>query len=212
MSPLALSASASGSNSKPAPCDLFAAVYGNQTENGTVVPSQMLYYENYTVIFSEICGTPSFVSVYSHVNSTGDFGVGWGGKIGALPTLSFTLSWLGACTNTSPAPEGFECVFEAVWSGYLTNNSYSGPAVTEYPDVYSVGVARTGSQSPGFPVPTLVLGAAVAGVSVAILAVFDVRKRRKSELAGARERPARGVSGDGRVSSEAPTGQPPDRP
>lgn len=173
---------ASASDVMPAPCDLFADSYGPVSENGTVLPSRMPYYANYTAIFAQICVTPPFVSFYAQVDSPGDFGVGTYGRIGAVPTLFFLLTRVGTCTNSTFGPNGTECEFEATWSGYLANNSFSGPAVMQYLDIYSAGGAGISVAPSDALAPALWVGAAVAAAA-AVAGLAVVRKRRKPTAA-----------------------------
>ncbi len=71
-----------GSVYNTTPCGVFAFLY-----SGGGLP----YYSNFSLMFSKLCQTPQFVSIYDGMGPSGSFGVGWGGTFGAFPNLSFSL-------------------------------------------------------------------------------------------------------------------------
>ncbi len=144
------------------PCGVLAAEYGNLTGINDSA--------NYSIIFAKICQTSQFVSLYYEgMNASGIFVIGAGGPIGEPVSLAFSLYRTDSCTNASL---GTQCVFQADWVGYLSNNSFSGPYLREYPLIYMGGpVLAPGSSSSGLnPWFTAILGIAIAA-SVAVVAV-----------------------------------------
>ncbi len=160
------------------PCGVLTATYGNLTG----IP----YASNYTAIFTELCKTTSFVTLYDDgINASGVFVIGTSWSEGSPPNLTFTLARTGACTSRSL---GQQCVFEAVWLGYLNNNSFSGPYFQENNAVSGggLGVPTTPSFLSVFSLPaTLAIGAAV--LAAAGLTVATVRMRSKFRAAVLRE-------------------------
>jgi hypothetical protein len=156
------------------PCGALSSTYGNLTG----IP----YASNFTAIFAELCKTTSFITLYDDgLNASGIFAIWTTSYDANPPNLTFALLRLGPCTMPSP---GYECTFEAVWLGYLNNDSFSGPYLQEY-----VATSAGGLEEPTWPSflpdfstpPTLAIGAAaliVAGVTIAL-----VRKRGNLRVA-----------------------------
>lgn len=165
-----------GSNSNLSPCGVFAKTYGNDTW----IPN----FQNYSIIFSKICATPQFVSIYNEtfaVNANSSFVIGSGFSRNGT-TLGFTIYATELCSG---APFGLgtgntECVFQADWTGFLNNNSFSGPVIHEYPAVYNGGASTSPRSSPLTFSPWLIaaIGAAAA-IAVIGLAVTTVRRRNR---------------------------------
>jgi len=151
------------------PCGLFASVY-----NG----SGLSYYENFTIMFSKLCQTPPFVSIYEGMGPTGFFGVGWGGTIGALPNLSFSLYWEANCTNASDGLGNSQCTHQADWIGNLTNNSVTGPFVREYSVMCMCGPVLVKDPPLSSPAAWFAPGILGSGAPVAIAFAIVARGRR----------------------------------
>ncbi len=162
------------------PCGILASEYGNLTG--------INYASNFATIFSQICHTSQFVTSYNEgLSANGPFTIGYGGNTGALPTLSISLYRTETCTNTSFGPIVTQCVFQADWVGYLSNNSFSGPSILQYPLSHSGG-----GRSPGqgliilSSLPWLLMAvvglvvAAIIGVSMVV--VKDRRRLRDDAL------------------------------
>ena len=156
------------------PCGIFDAVYGNDTW----IP----YYQNYSTIFSKICATSQFVTIYDEtlaVNANSSFVIGSSfGRNGTR--LGFTIYATEPCSNASfgLGPGSTECVLQADWFGYLSNNSFSGPAIHEYPAAYSGRTTTSPGASPIALSPLLEGVIAIASASVATgLALVLVRRR-----------------------------------
>jgi hypothetical protein len=151
------------------PCGVLASTYGNLTG----IP----FASNYTIVFSGICKTPSFVTLYDDgLNASGVFVIGTSWFATSPPNLTFTLARTGPCTVASLGPE---CVFQASWFGYLSNNSFSGPYLDEYPAV-SLGGPGVPTGSSATPVFTWALEAAVAVAVAAGAGLTVVAARRRS--------------------------------
>ena len=149
------------------PCGVLAAEYGNLTGINDSA--------NYSIIFAKICQTSQFVSLYYEgMNASGIFVIGAGGPIGEPVSLAFSLYRTDPCTNAS---SGTQCVFQADWVGYLSNNSFSGPYLREYPLIYMGGPVLAPGASPSALSPwvTAIIGVVIAGI-VAVAAV-TVRQR-----------------------------------
>lgn len=163
-----------GSNSNLSPCGVFAKTYGN----ATWIPN----FENYSIIFSKICATSQFVSIYNEtlaVNANSSFVIGSGFSRNGT-SLGFTIYATELCSG---APFGLgtgntECVFQADWTGFLNNNSFSGPAIHEYPAAYGGGASSSPGSSPLTLSPWLIAAiSAAAAIAVIGLAVTTVRRR-----------------------------------
>jgi hypothetical protein len=185
------------------PCGVLASEYGNVTG--------LNYSSNYTLIFAKICRTSQFVSLYDEgLNASGIFVIGWGGQIGAVPSISFSLYRSGPCTNASFGPGITQCVFQADWIGYLSNNSYSGPYLREYPLTNSGGPILAPVSAPAGSYPALL--AVAAGVAVgAVISLTVVTARRRSELRDTLLRDDRDESG-APAERERPSRPPPKEP
>jgi hypothetical protein len=181
------------------PCGVLAAEYGSG--------SGISYYANYTIIFAKICQTQQFVTIYDEgFGAEGVFGIGMGGRIGAVPNLSFSLYRSGECTNASL---GSQCVFQADWIGYLSNNSFSGPYLREYPAIYMGGPILAPNSSPAGPFPSLL--AVAGGVAVgAVIGLALVTSRRRSDLRDAVLRDENEPESPPQRSP--PSGKPPEEP
>jgi hypothetical protein len=162
------SAAGSGPLLNATPCGVFASEYGNDTS--------IEYYANFSYMFSQLCQTPRFVSIYEGMGPNGSFVIGWGGQVGAVPDLFFSLYWITNCTNTSYGPVTTQCVNQADWEGYLSNNTVTGPVVREYPAVSTGPIPVMGPPTP-VSNPWVILAAvgAVAAV-MGILVVVVVRR------------------------------------
>ncbi len=163
------------------PCDVLSSDYGNG--------SGSVYWVNYTTIFAKICRTPQFASIYDEgLTSNGTFVIGEAGQSGSVQYLTFSMYRTGPCDIPSL---GQQCVFQADWTGYLTNNSYSGPYLSEYPAIYIGGpvVAPGGPNADTSPwldsgVAIIVIGAVV---SVTVLVARKRASLRKAVLHEDRE-------------------------
>jgi len=157
--------------SNTTPCGLFAAEYPPAS-----LPE---YYANYSIMFSKVCETPEFVSLYENLTPrTGFFIVGAGGHIGEPPILSLAIDYVANCTNASLGPPTSHCVFTTGWLGYLSNNSVVGPFTQEYP-LISMGppppvTASSTSAWSSWLLPALVGVVVAAGV---LLMVVSSRRR-----------------------------------
>jgi hypothetical protein len=161
------------------PCGLFDAMYNSSA-------SFLPYYANFSYMFSQLCQTPQFVAIYEGMGPSGFFAVGWGGTIGALPNLSFSLYWQANCTNISDGFGSTQCTHQADWIGNLTTNTVTGPFVREYPVICMCGVVLVKSPPPAGSILWLPL--AVLGIGVAIGSIIAVAARRR----GPPPRPPRG--------------------
>ncbi len=155
---------------------MFASQYGSANES-----EELPYYQNYSLMFSELCVTPAFVALYNGLGPDGFFGIGEIGQSSGVPTLDFALYWTGNCTNASLGGPSSQCTFSAVWTGNLSNNTLSGPFAREYPLVNAGGSAvTTASRSPAgwatWLAPTVSLMAAgiLGGIALSVV----VRRRR----------------------------------
>jgi hypothetical protein len=120
------------------PCGLLMSEY---------VGGGLQYSVNYTQMFREICRTTAFVTLVDGVAANGFFAIGSGGTDEATLYLFFYLDWTANCTNASYGPPTTECDFQATWTGYLSNNSVSGPLNQQFPDIC------TGCDAPHIPPP-----------------------------------------------------------
>jgi len=153
------------------PCELFASMYGG---------SGIQYYSNFTIMFSQLCQTPQFVSIYDEMGPSGVFVVGWGGPIGAVPNLSFSLYWEASCTNASDGLGSTQCTHQADWLGTLTNNTVTGPFLREYAIICMCGPVLLADPPPSGSSPWLLF--AVIGIGVAIGGVLTVVTARRRGL------------------------------
>ena len=156
------------------PCGVFDAVYGND--------SWIPYYQNYSAIFSKICTTPQFVTIYNEtiaVSPNSSFVIGSSFSRNET-NLGFTIYATELCSNASfgLGTGATECVFQADWFGYLSNNSFSGPVIHEYPAAYAGGPTTSPGSSPVKFTPLLVeiIGAAAAATAIGLTVVL-VRSR-----------------------------------
>jgi len=155
------------------PCDVLKATYGNDLD--------VNYSSNYTIIFAKICVTPAFESLfYEGLNHSGFFVIGWGGKMGQVPTLFFTWSWNTFCNNASIGPPTQQCTYGASWSGNLSNNGFSGPYTDEYVTMTAGG--PIGVRQPFLSSPATwewIIGPALAIIIVAGVISGETRRRTR---------------------------------
>lgn len=162
--------------SNTTPCGLFAAEYPPAS-----LPQ---YYANYSIMFSKVCETSPFVSLYDNLTPrTGFFIVGAGGHIGEPPNLFLAIDYTANCTNASLGPPTTLCGFTTSWMGYLSNNSVVGPYTQEYLLISTGG----GPIPAGAPSSTSGLSAwllaAVAGLVVVVGGILMVvTSRRRATL------------------------------
>ncbi|MFZ3356010.1 MAG: hypothetical protein WA549_04540 [Thermoplasmata archaeon] len=159
-----------GSIYNSTPCGLFASLYN---------ASSVAYFSNFSYMFSKLCQTPQFVSLYEGMGPSGFFLVGEYGIIGSVPNLSFTLDWVANCTDSSYGSGITQCSFQANWVGYLRNNTVVGPSLREYPLVYSGGpaVAAAGALTSGLNPWIFITVVGVGVVAASSFVVITVRRR-----------------------------------
>lgn len=153
-------------------CELLATAYPQ--------PNGIPHYENYSAIFSEICETAAFTAAYNaslapDANRT--FVIGTQFDSAGVTNLTFSLYSTGTCTGVVVPTYGTKCIFEDDWIGYLSNNSFSGPIVREYPVVY-VGPSRESSGGPSTPLEAWIVGAVVALFAGGTLGAVVLYRRR----------------------------------
>jgi hypothetical protein len=167
-----LETSALNSTNDSSPCGLLAAEYG-----GGGFP----YYSNYSIMFSNLCKTAQFETLYEGMGVSGFFDIGQSGQTGEVPNLWLALNWAGNCTNASIGLGGNQCSFTAYWVGYLSNNSLAGPYVIEGPLINMGGpppTAVAGASPPSSSLWWLLVG--VALVTLFASSVILTTRRRQA--------------------------------
>jgi hypothetical protein len=122
----------------------YCGLLGNQPGAAADLPN---YSSNVSIVWFKLCKEPSFVAAINEWgglvrassapgnNSSSwiatNLTVGSGGRIGGIPNVTFTLSWLAPCDNPSIAPASSNCNFEEYWSGNLSSNEVGGPFTSE---------------------------------------------------------------------------------
>jgi hypothetical protein len=83
-------------------------------------------------LFSGICNLPQFISLIQAWGPE-NFTVQEDSAGGVYTAAVFVELWISQCTNSTYGPGITECSFEEYWTGYLSNDSDTGPFVLEGP-------------------------------------------------------------------------------
>jgi hypothetical protein len=163
---------------------------------------------NVSALWSNLCGTPAFVSVINEWgnlrfvssgsgNNTSagnnisywtatNLSIQTGGVIGQVPSVFFVIAWVSLCDNSTLGPAPSKCSFEEYWAGNLSSNQLRGPFSSERPEISTVPGVSSPVSSPllsrEFIVAVGLAIAIVVGISIALL------RRRPPEQSGAEAR------------------------
>lgn len=147
------------------------------------------YTANVSQIWSTLCKDSQFQSVvnswgglelvkvgnnsnYSWVAENLTFSTGAHGD--SPPTLYFSVTYIGPCTNTTTADQ--ICSVQIYWAGNVTTNGLSGPYTEESP-VTELGGGTRSSPAPGVPAAAIYAGVAVV-LGVILIGAIAAKTRR----------------------------------